>query len=120
MDKWKNSGAGYGKQRHGLGKPVDGGAPLLPQKQKDRGNQRARVADSNPPDEVNNRKPPSNRNLNSPDPHADDEKISDGIQKQHHERERSGEAQNPSLRRSADQNDGADLVRDGSVVVSGA
>src|SRR5258708_31112792 len=118
MDKWKNSGAGYGKQRHGLGKPVDGGAPLLPQEKEDRGNQSARVADSDPPDEVNDRKAPCNRNLNAPDPHAHSEEVRDGIKEQHHERERSGEAQNPPPRRTADQNNRADLIRHGSEVVS--
>ena len=58
--------------------------PLLPQEQKDRGNQSARVADSDPPDEVNDRKAPSDRNLNAPDSHAHREEIGDGVQEQHH------------------------------------
>ncbi len=58
--------------------------------------------------------------LNSPNPHADREEIGDGVQEQHHQRERSGEAQNPPLRRAAHQDNRADLVRDRRVVVSGA
>ena len=58
VDSREDRGAGDGKQRHRFGEPVDGGPPRLPQQQQDRGNQRAGVADADPPYEVDDGKCP--------------------------------------------------------------
>ena len=52
---------------------------------KNGGNQRARVADSDPPDEIDDGKSPADRNVDAPDADAFDEQVADGEQ-QHHQR----------------------------------
>ena len=59
-----------GEQRHRLGESVDRRAPLLPQQQQNRGDQRAGVADADPPDEVEDVHAPSDRMVDAPDADA--------------------------------------------------
>jgi hypothetical protein len=54
-------GTGHGENGHRLGKPVDAGPPVLPEQEEDRGNQRARMADSHPEHEVDDREGPRRR-----------------------------------------------------------
>ena len=83
-------GAGDGEQRHRLGEAVDRGAPLLVEQQQDGRDQRAGVADADPPDEVDDREAPADRDVDAPDADALDEQPGDG---------RSGA---PSTSRNAD------------------
>ncbi len=55
------------EQRHRLGETVDRGAPFLAQQQQDRRDQRAGVADADPPDEVDDGEGPRDRDVDSPD-----------------------------------------------------
>ena len=70
-------GAGDGEQRHRLGEPVDRGPPLLAQQQQDGRDQRAGVADADPPDEVDDREAPADRHVDAPDADALDEQLGD-------------------------------------------
>ena len=80
VEKRKDAGTGHGKEGHGFGKAVNRGPPLLVQKQQNRRNQRASVANANPPDEVNDGEAPSYRDIEAPDTRADQHDIGDGIQ----------------------------------------
>jgi len=90
MDKWKNSRAGYGKQRHGLANRLMEVRHWVPPAE--------RIAEISVPawpipihqTKLMIAKPHCNRNLNAPDPHAHSEEVRDGIKEQHHQRERSG------------------------------
>src|ERR1700722_15871208 len=53
VDERKNSSAGHGEERHGFREAVDGSAPLLIEQKENGGNQRAGVADTDPPDKDN-------------------------------------------------------------------
>ena len=57
MQQREEPGAGDGEERHRLGEAVDRRAPFLLQQQQDRRDQRAGVADADPPDEVEIAKP---------------------------------------------------------------
>ena len=63
---------------HGLSKAVDGGAPALLEQQKNRGDQRSGVANTDPPDKVDDGEAPANRNIDAPDASALEEEIADG------------------------------------------
>ena len=54
----EQAGAGDGEERHRLGEAVDRRPPLLVQQQQDRRDQRAGVADADPPDEVDDGEAP--------------------------------------------------------------
>ena len=47
------------------------------QQQQDGGDQRAGVADADPPDEVDDREAPADRDVDAPDADADDEQVGD-------------------------------------------
>ena len=83
MEQGEHAGAGDGKQRHGFGKAVDGVAPALPQQQKNGGNQRAGVADTDPPDKIDDGEAPADGDRDAPNADALEEQITDGKQ-QHH------------------------------------
>ena len=113
-------GAGDGEQRHRLGEAVDRRAPLLLQQQQDRRDQRAGVADADPPDEVDDREAPGDRDVDAPDADALDEQIGD---RDHAAASTSANATpKPShqpTRRLARQHDRADLVGDRAERVAG-
>ena len=73
----KHAGAGDGEQRHRLGEAVDRRAPFLVQQQQDRRDQRAGVADADPPDEVDDREAPGHRHVDAPDADALEQQIAD-------------------------------------------
>ena len=52
MKKRKHTGTGDSKQCHSFGETVDRGAPLLPEQQEDRRDERTGVTDTYPPYEV--------------------------------------------------------------------
>ncbi len=114
MQQRKHPRASHRKQRHGLGKSIDRGAPFLTQQKKNRGNQRPGVPDSNPPDEIDDRKAPADGNIDAPYPHADRQQPSHRVQKHHQQRERDGEAEEPAAPPPLPQHDRADFVGDGA------
>ena len=65
------------EDRHRLGEAVDARPPLLVHQQQDRGDQRAGVADADPPHEVDDREAPGDRDVDAPDADADVEQPAD-------------------------------------------
>src|SRR6202035_1193399 len=70
VDGWENSGAGHGEQGHSFGKAVDGIAPRLPQQQENRGDERAGVADADPPHEGDDGEAPADGDGDAPNANA--------------------------------------------------
>ena len=60
------TGAHHREERHRFGCAVDGRAPLLPREEKDRRDERARVADADPEDEVRDVPRPAERLVFTP------------------------------------------------------
>ena len=73
------------------------------------------MADTNPPDEIDNREAPADGNIDAPDARALDEEPTDGDGHEAREAKCNGEADEPTERSGASQNDGADLIRDRGV-----
>ncbi len=90
----KHAGASHREQRHRLRKAVDGIAPALLQQQQNRRNQRARVADTDPPHEVDDGEAPGNRNRDAPDADAADKQV--GGREQQHQRDMCRKNATPS------------------------
>ena len=70
VDAGEDQRADDGEERHRLGGAVDRGAPLLPEQEEDRRDQRAGVADTDPEDEVGDVPGPADRDLVAPDADA--------------------------------------------------
>ena len=115
----ENSGAGHGEQCHGFGKAVDGVAPRLAQQEEDGGDECAGVADTDPPDEVDDGEAPADGDGHAPDADALQEEIADGIEHHHREHEADAEADEPAVRSGTGQHDRADFFRDRAEGVSG-
>ena len=109
----KHPRAEHGENGHGFGGAVDGRAPLLMQQQQNRGDQRAGVADPDPPDEIHDGEAPSDGDVYAPNPHANGEEDGDRIEKHQQQQKGDGESQKPSGPPSLAENDRADLVGDG-------
>ena len=89
MEDGKNAGAGDREERHRLGEAVDRRAPLLPEQKQDGGDERAGVADADPPDEIDDREAPADRDVDAPDADARDEELSvDATRKEQQRRRR--------------------------------
>ena len=116
----EHPGAGHREQRHRLGEAVDRGAPLLAQQQQDRRDQRAGVADADPPDEVDDREAPADGDVDAPDPDAPEQQPGEREQQHVHDRERDREADEPAERRLLREHEARDLVGDAREGVAGA
>jgi len=103
------TGARHREQRHRLGEAVDGVAPILSQEQQDGRDERAGVADPDPPDEIGDVPAPADRNVHSVDPHARQEQMPERAEKEHDQEEGDAERGEPPARRAA-QDDRADFV----------
>ena len=66
MDEREHARADHREQRHRFGESVDAGAPLLLEEEKDGADQRAGVADADPPDEVDDAERPADGDVVSP------------------------------------------------------
>jgi hypothetical protein len=88
--------ANHGEQRHGFGKAVDGIPPGLLEEQKNRRNQRAGVADTDPPDEVDNGKAPRDGDGDAPDAGAFKEEPGNGDHEQHGDAAGKRKAEEPA------------------------
>ncbi len=118
MEDREHAGASDGKQRHGFRKTVDGVAPRLAQQKKDGGDQRSGVADSDPPDKVDDGESPADGNVHAPHADALKEQERDAIEHPLQNDEADEEAQNPALRNGLFQHDRADFVRNGAIVMA--
>ena len=70
MDEREHAGADHGKDGHRLGEAVDRISPLLLEEQQDCRDQRAGVADTDPPDEIDDGESPAHRDVEAPDADA--------------------------------------------------
>ncbi len=68
------------------------------------------MANSDPPDEINDGEAPSHGDVYAPNSYADGEEDGYRIEEHQQQQEGSGESQKPSGPLSLTQNDGADLV----------
>src|SRR5207244_3243068 len=64
------AGAGDREERHGFGEAVDAGPPLLVQQEQDRRYERARMADADPPHEIDDVEAPADGNVDTEDADA--------------------------------------------------
>ena len=84
-----------GEQRHRLGEAIEAVAPLLPDQQQHGGNQRAGMADPQPPDIVGNGKAPGDRDIIAPDARPAHEQHRDRHQEQRQQAQRDQEHRPP-------------------------
>src|SRR5271166_135331 len=70
VNQREQTSAGHGEEGHGFGEPVNGSAPLLVQQEENGRNQRTGVADTDPPNEIDNGEAPANGDVNAPDSDA--------------------------------------------------
>ena len=92
----EHAGAGHGEQRHGFREAVDGIAPGLLEQQQNGGDQRAGVADTDPPHEVDDGEAPRHRNLDTPNADAHQEQVSDGRHQHAQQRHADKQAEQPA------------------------
>ncbi len=116
----EHAGAGDGEQRHGFRKSVDRRAPVLFQQQQNRRDQRAGVADTDPPHEVDDGEAPGHRDDDAPHSDALVEQPESARQQALHGDKGQKQTDPPLFRRGLDrfQDDAGDLVGDRTVVVS--
>ena len=77
------------------------------------------MADTDPPDEVDDGEAPSDGDGDAPDADAFEEEVSDGVEHHHGEHEGDAEAEEPSVGGGTGQHDGADFFRDRAEGVAG-
>ena len=70
MKNGKKARAGHGEEGHGLSEAVDAGPPFLVHQQENGGDKGAGVADTNPPDKIDDGKAPRGRDADAPDADA--------------------------------------------------
>src|SRR5262249_28037878 len=117
VDEREDAGASYREKSHRFRETVDGSAPLLIQQEQDGGNQRAGVADTDPPDEIDDRKAPANGNVDAPDADALDDEPGDSNGQQHHDGEGEAKAGEPAHRNRTREDDRGNFVGDRGVAV---
>ena len=71
----------------------------LLQQQQNGGDQRAGVADTDPPDEVDDGEAPADRDVDAPDADAPEKQVADGEQHHHRQHEAEAEADEPAVGR---------------------
>jgi hypothetical protein len=98
---------------HGLGEAVDRRPPLLAEEKQDGRDERAGVADADPPDEVDDVERPADGDVVAPDADAGQQELADRQVQEHQQRKRDPEAEEPTDRRATRQDDGANRVGDG-------
>ena len=102
--------AGDREERHRFREPVDRRAPVLLEEEQDRGDQRPGVADTDPPDEVDDRKAPADRDVDAPDARALEEQVRER-EAQHRQAHQADEkAEEPAERVTPRQDDRRDFL----------
>ena len=119
MSQREGSGAHDRKQRHRFRETVDRVAPGLPQQRQNGGDQRPGVADTDPPDEVDDGKAPPDGDVDTPDPDAFQKKVAEDPGQHIQHAEHDQEAEDPSQRNRALQHNVRDLLGDGGESVAG-
>ena len=105
MDQREQPRADDREQRHRLGEAVDRRAPVLLEEQQDRGDERAGVADADPPDEVDDREAPADGDVDAPDADALEEQVRDRHEQHHVSMNADAEAEEPAQRLPPRQDD---------------
>src|SRR5580765_2894384 len=75
------------------------------------------MPDTDPPNEIDDREAPADRNVYAPDANTLGNEVGNGDHQHHHDRETQCESSQPALRSRSREDDRADLVRDRSVGV---
>ena len=104
--------AGDREQRHRFREAVDRSAPVLLEQQQDRRDQRAGVADADPPDEVDDREAPADRDVDAPDPGALDQQVGQRQAEHRHPHQADEEPEEPAEGMTPRQDDRGDLLGD--------
>ena len=104
--------AHHREDRHRLGEAADRHAPLLPEQQQDRRDQRPGMADADPPDEVDDVKAPADGDVDAPQPDALEQNEGEGEQEHLHHAEGDQEPEQPPGLESRTQDGARDLRRD--------
>ena len=120
MKHGKDTGASHSEERHRLSEAIDGLAPRLVQQEQNCRDQRPGMADTDPPDEIDDVESPSNRNVDTPDSDTPSQQVNQRKQQRHRSYETHTEQQEPLNRRLAVEHDSADLFRQRPVIVTGA
>src|SRR5207249_1264335 len=100
VEKREETGAHDREDRHRLGEAIDRLPPALAEEEQDRGDERAGVADPDPPDEVRDREAPGDRHVDAPDADPDPEQRADRNPEHAEQREGDAEAEEPPARRA--------------------
>ena len=119
MDQREGARADHGEDGHGLGEAVDGVAPCLLEEKQDGGDQRASVADTDPPDEVDDGESPRAGDGDAPDAHALQKEPCESDDQQRGDAAGNREPAKPAERRIAGEHQAGDLLRHGLKGVSG-
>jgi hypothetical protein len=104
------------EQGHGLGEAVDRGAPFLLEQQQDGGDQRPRVTDADPPDEVDDVERPADGDVVPPGADASVDRVAEADDQAAQHADGDGEQGPPALA-SALPDVVEQAVVDGAVVV---
>ena len=111
MDDGEHSGADHSEQRHRLGEPVDRISPALLKEQQDGGDQGSGMADTDPPDEIDDRKAPGYRLGDSPNSSALKKEPRNRDHQNAGNRTRNNESAEPAQGRVRREHDAGDLLR---------
>ena len=109
VDEREHAGADHGEDGHGLGEAADGVAPGLLEEQQNGGDQGAGVADTDPPDEVDDGEAPGHRLRDGPDANALEEEPGNRNEQHRCARARDAEDGQPAQRRVRGEHDARDL-----------
>src|SRR6202011_755258 len=120
VNQRKQTSASYREERHGFRETVDGGAPLLIEQIKNGGNQRAGVADTDPPHEIDDGEAPTDGNVDGPDSDAFNDQPADGDGQHAQHGKCDCEACEPTQSCGTGQNRGADLLGYGLIGMTGS
>src|SRR5258706_10917140 len=77
------------------------------------------MANTNPPDKIDDRKAPAHWLINAPQANAHPDEVANTVKQHHHQNERQGKPQIPAARGLTRQHDSADMIRDGGEGVAG-
>ena len=117
MEDREQPGDRYGEKRHGFGEAADRGAPVLPGEDEQRRDQRAGIADADPPDIVRDGVAPHDAGVDAPDADAGGEEFVDadeGRDQPHraeHESDPPAQTRRPQKRRANEIGHGAVVER---------
>ena len=112
VDQREHRRAGDREQRHRFGEAVDRRAPVLLEQQQDRGDQRAGVADADPPHEVDDVERPADRDVVAPDADALEQQVAERDHQHVDEQEADAEKDEPADGMARPEDDPADLLGD--------